>query len=67
MATIATAAQFVGSCLLLGLGLFLIAGALRDLFRSRLLPVIGARAIAALGGTMLVVVGAYSARLAVPL
>lgn len=67
MAAATTGAQFVLSCLALGLGLFLIAGAARDFFRSRLLPALGTRSLAVLGGALLVAAGAYAAGLAVPL
>lgn len=67
MAVVMTAVQFVGSCLALGLGLFLAAGATREIYRSRLLPAIGARAIAGLGGAVLLAAGAYAALLTVPL
>lgn len=67
MATVMTAVQFTASCLALGLGLFLAAGAARDLYRSRLLPVVGARTMAALSGMLLAAAGVYGARLTVPL
>jgi hypothetical protein len=59
--------QFMAGCLTLGLGLFLIAGAVRDLYRVRLLPSIGARMVAAMGGLILLAAGGYAARMTVPL
>lgn len=83
MATVETAMQFTIGCLTLGLGLFLIAGAIRDVHLGPLLPTVGARKItsfsarsvtefgartvAALGGALLLAAGGYAARLAVPL
>jgi predicted metal-binding membrane protein len=67
MAVMTTATQFVTGCLVLGLGLFLLAGAVRDLYRVRLLPSISARTVTALGGVVLLAAGGYAARLAVPL
>lgn len=61
------AIQFVVSCLALGLGLFLLAGAYRELRRHQLLPVVVVRGLAALAGTVLVAGGAYVAGMAVPL
>jgi hypothetical protein len=79
MAIVTTATQFVAGCLALGLGLFLITWAIQDLYRGRLLPTVStrtaialggaltARTATALGGGLLLVVGGYAARLAVPL
>ena len=67
MAVMTTAAQFAAGCLALGLGLFLLAGAVRDLYRVRLLPSISVRTVTALGGALLLAAGGYAARLAVPL
>jgi hypothetical protein len=67
MAVVTTAMQFTAGCLALGLGLFLIAGAIRDLYRVRLLPSVSARTVTALGGALLLAAGGYAARLAVPL
>ena len=67
MAEVMTGLQFAAGCLALGLGLFLIANAIQGVLRARLLPTIGVSALAVLGGTVLLVGGAYAARLAVPL
>ena len=67
MTEVTTALQFAAGCLALGLGLFLIANAIQGVLRARLLPTIGVSALAVLGGTVLLVGGAYAARLAVPL
>ncbi len=47
MLLVTTAMQFIAGCLTLGLGLFLIAGALRDLSRVRLLPSVGTHTVTA--------------------
>ncbi|MDO8615005.1 MAG: hypothetical protein Q7T33_04630 [Dehalococcoidia bacterium] len=67
MAIITTATLFSAGCLALGLGLFLIAGSVRNLHQVRLLPSVSAVTAAALGGALLVAAGAYAARLAVHL
>lgn len=73
MAVVTTAAQFILGCLALGLGMFLMAGAIRDLiqiripYRAQVLPAISARAVTALGGAFLLVLGVYAARMTVPL
>ena len=67
MAEVMAGLQFTIGCLALGLGLFLIANAIQGVLRARLLPTIGVRTLAALGGTLLLLGGAYAARLAVPL
>jgi hypothetical protein len=67
MAEVMTALQFAAGCLALGLGLFLISNAVEAVLRARLLPTIGASALAVLGGAALLAGGAYVARLAVPL
>lgn len=69
MLVVITAVQFVAGCLTLGFGLFLVAGAIRDLRQIRLLPpdALSVRTVMALGGTLLLAAGGYAARLAVPL
>ena len=67
MAEVMAGLQFAAGCLALGLGLFLIGNAVQGVLRARLLPTIGVSALAVLGGTVLLVGGAYAARLAVPL
>lgn len=67
MAVMTTAAQFAVGCLALGLGLFLLAGAVRDLYRVRLPLSISARTVAVLSGVLLLAAGGYAALLAVPL
>jgi len=67
MAEVMTGLQFAAGCLALGLGLFLITNAVQSVLRARLLPTIGVSALAVLSGTVLLVGGAYAARLAVPL
>jgi len=64
---IAAALQFTIGCLVLGLGLFLITNAVQGVLGARLLSAIGVRTLSALGGALLLAVGAYAARLAVPL
>jgi hypothetical protein len=67
MAIVTTAIQFTAGCLTLGLGLFLLAGAIRDVRRVRVLPLIGARMIFALSGALLLAAGGYAAGMIVPL
>jgi hypothetical protein len=67
MTIVTTAIQFAAGCLALGLGIFLIAGAIRDLSLARFLPSATARTMTALGGALLLAAGGYAARLAVPL
>ena len=67
MTEITAALQFAIGCLTLGLGLFLITNAVQGVLRARLLSAIGVRTLSALGGALLLAVGAYAARLAVPL
>jgi uncharacterized protein with PQ loop repeat len=73
MAVVTTAGQFMFGCLALGLGMFLMAGAIRDLiqirlsYRAQVLPAISARAATALGGALLLALGGYAARMTVPL
>ncbi len=65
--TVTAALQFAAGCLALGLGLFLVSGAVQGVLRARLLPTIAARAAVVLGGTMLLAGGGYVARLALPM
>ena len=67
MTEIAAALQFAIGCLALGLGLFLITNAVHGVLGARLLSAIGVRTLSALGGALLLAVGTYAARLAVPL
>lgn len=69
MLVVTTAMQFTAGCLTLGFGLFLVAGAIRDLLQIRLLPpnAVSVRTVTALGGALLLAAGGYAARLAVPL
>ena len=67
MPAVMTAVQFVAGCLLLGLGLFLAAGAAVGIHRSQLLPAVGVRTIAGFGGVLLLAAGAYAALITVPL
>ena len=66
-------AQFVISCLVLGMGLFVSAWGyhaavvVQDRYRSPLLDAIGVRSLAVLGGVLLMAVGAYGAWAAIPL
>jgi len=67
MPAVMTAVQFVAGCLLVGLGLFLAAGAAVGIHRSQLLTAIGVRTIAGFGGVLLLAAGAYAALITVPL
>ena len=67
MAEVMAGLQFTVGCLALGLGLFLITNAVQGVLGARLLSAIGVRTLSALGGALLLAVGAYAARLAVPL
>lgn len=67
MNVVITAAQFTISCLALGLGMFLAAEAIRGISRMRMAPTAGTRAVEAMGGTALLMAGAYGALLAVPM
>ena len=67
MTEIAAALQFAIGCLTLGLGLFLITNAVQGVLGARLLSAIGVRTLSVFGGALLLAVGAYAARLAVPL
>ena len=67
MPALMTAVQFVASCLVLGLGLFLAARAAVGVHPSQLLPAIGVRTIAGLGGVLLLAAGGYAALLTIPL
>jgi hypothetical protein len=68
MDLVMTALQFVGSCLVLGLGLYLAVGAGQELYRRRLVALPGFGTAAVLGGAlMLLGGGAYVAFLALPL
>ena len=67
MEIITTGAQFVIGCLTFGLGLFLLAGTVRDLTRLELFPAISARATMAMSGVGLLAAGGLIATLAVPL
>ena len=67
MSEVMAGLQFSIGCLALGLGLFLVAGAVQGVLRARLLPAFAARTAVALGGTMLLAGGGYVARLALPL
>lgn len=73
MTTVERGAQFVLSCLVLGMGLFLCtwgyraAGVALDLYHNPLLDAIGVRSLVVLGGVVLIAVGAYGAWLAIPL
>ena len=66
MAVMTTAAQFVIGCLTFGLGLFLLAGTIRDLSRLQLFPAISVRATMAVSGAVLLTGGGLIATLAVP-
>jgi len=67
MQVITTGVQFVIGCLTFGLGLFLLAGTVRDLSRLELFPAISVRATAAVSGGVLLAVGGLIATLTVPL
>ena len=67
MNVLITTIEFTGSCLALGLGLFLAGEAAREWQRIRLAAFAGTRTIAALGGAALLTAGAYGALLSVPL
>ena len=67
MTELTAALQFTIGCLALGLGLFLITNAVQGILRAPLLSAIGVRTLSVLGGAALLAVGAYAARLAVPL
>jgi p-aminobenzoyl-glutamate transporter AbgT len=68
MEVVITAAQFVASCLALGLGLYVAVGAAQELYRRRMVALPGAVTTAALGGALILLGGgAYAAFLALPL
>ena len=67
MAVMTSATIFAAGCLALGLGLFLMAGSVRDLYSVRLLPAASVRTATALGGAILLAAGGYVASLAVHL
>jgi len=67
MSVLMTAVEFTGSCLALGLGLFLAGEAVRGLSRMRLMSSAGTRALEALGGGALLTGGILGALLSVPL
>ena len=67
MPAVMTAVQFVAGCLLLGLGLFLMAEAAVGIHRSQLLAAVGVRTVAGFGGVLLLAAGAYAALITVPL
>lgn len=67
MNVLITTIEFTGSCLALGLGLFLAGEAAREWQRIRLAAFAGTRTFAALGGAALLAAGAYGALLSVPL
>ncbi len=66
-------ALFVGSCLVLGLGIFFCtwgyyaAGVIHDVYRNPVLDAMGLRSLAVLAGLLGVAVGAYGAWVAMPL
>ena len=66
MDTIWTAAQFVASCLALGLGIFILGGTARELISERVPVVTGSRGATAFAGMALVIAGGYAAIMAVP-
>jgi hypothetical protein len=66
MNVLMTAVEFIGSCLALGLGLFLAGEAARGLSRIRLTLSAGPRALEALGGGALLTGGIFGALLSVP-
>jgi hypothetical protein len=67
MQLMTTAGQFIIGCLAFGLGLFLLAGTLRDLPRLQLSPASSGRATFGLGAMALLAIGALVAAMAVPL
>ncbi len=67
MNVLITTLEFTGSCLALGLGLFLAGEAAREWSRIRLAAFAGTRTVAAIGGVALLAAGAYGALLSVPL
>ena len=67
MNVLITAIEFTGSCLAVGLGLFLAGEAAREWSRIRPVAFAGTRAIAIAGGAALLALGAYGALLSVPL
>ncbi len=68
MEMVMTAAQFVASCLALGLGLYLAVGAGQELYRRRLVALPGFGTAAVLGGALVLLFGgAYAAFLVLPL
>lgn len=67
MDVLITAVEFAGSCLALGLGLFLAGEAVRGLSRVRLMSSAGTRLLEALGGGALLTGGTFGALLSVPL
>ncbi len=67
MPAVVTGLQFVAGCLVVGLGLFLAAGAAREVFKGRLVQAVVVRAIGVVGGVILLAAGSYAAFLALPL
>jgi hypothetical protein len=67
MNVLMTAVEFTGSCLALGLGLFLAGEAVRGLSRMRRMASAGTRALEALGGGALVTGGIFGALFSVPM
>jgi hypothetical protein len=67
MNVLITAIEFTGSCLALGLGLFLAGEATREWSRIRPMAFAGTRAVAAAGGVALLTLGVYGALLSLPL
>jgi hypothetical protein len=61
------ALQFIAACLVLGLGLFLATGAVREIYRSQAVPVLAGPTIAAFAGVVLLAFGAYAARMTLPI
>jgi len=67
MNVLMTAVEFTGSCLALGLGLFLAGEAVRGLSGMRLMSSAGTRALEALGGGALLTGGIFGALFSVPM
>jgi len=67
MNVLITIIEFTGSCLMLGLGLFLAGEAAREWSRIRLAASVGTRTLVMAGGVALLAAGAYGALLSLPL
>jgi hypothetical protein len=67
MDLISTAGQFIAGCLAFGLGLFLLAGSLRDIHGLNPLPAVTARATVGLSSAALLAAGGLMAAAAVPI